>query len=72
VPVEGSEASQILSSLIEQIKYEKGGQGACPVRIIVEGDREGAQTIFDECLVEETQEGSQIIGYQDFLASIHK
>lgn len=54
-PIEGLEASAILFNFVEQIKYEKGGQGSVPVRIFIDGDKEGIQnTLYDECMVEDS------------------
>ena len=44
-----------MNSLIEQIRYEKGGTAGAysPVRVFAEGDVKGQELLFDECLVEE-------------------
>jgi hypothetical protein len=50
------EAATILNSLLEQIRYEKGGTAGAysPIRVYIEGDEKGVrEVLFDECLVEE-------------------
>jgi hypothetical protein len=73
--IEGLEGSQILYNLLEQLKYEKGSVGACPVRIWAEGDKEGINnTLFRECIVEDQDDGvnNENRTYQDFLLNIHQ
>lgn len=70
--MEGLEGSNILYTLVEQLKYEKGNVGACPVRIWYEGDRDGLENIlFDECIGEETRTSLKTQSYQDHLMHFH-
>ena len=73
--MEDSEASQILFSLIEQIRNEMGGTGGAisPDRIFVDGDKAGInEIIFQECLVEEAVDKQTEFPYQEFLCMLHK
>ena len=72
--VDRSESSQILNSLIEQIRYEKGGTAGAfaPVRVFIDGDMKGQEELFNECLVEEAVDKNTEFPYQDFLCMLHK
>ena len=67
-PVEGLEGSTILHTLLEQLRYEKGNVGACPIRIWYEGDKDGLENIlFEECIGEESRTPLKLQTYQDHL-----
>jgi len=74
--VEDSEPSQIVNTLIEQIRYEKGGTAGAysPIRIFVDGDTKKAfnKILIEECLVEESVDRQREFPYQEFLCFLHK
>lgn len=72
-PIE-SEASQIIHSLLEQLRYEKGGTAGAyaPIRIFLDGDKGGLTRLYDECLIEDAVDPNAEFPYQEFLRMLHK
>lgn len=70
VPLE-SEVSQRLSSLIEQIRTERGGSYP-PMRMIYVGDNVAEKEFQELCLVEDSADINKEFPYSDFLCMLHK
>jgi len=71
VPAE-TPRGDLLSRLIEQIKYERTDGPQLPVRIVVMNDAATANQVMTDCFVEETQDSSTEFAYNDFLSMLHK
>uniref|UniRef100_A0A7S3IHI3 Uncharacterized protein n=1 Tax=Strombidium inclinatum TaxID=197538 RepID=A0A7S3IHI3_9SPIT len=73
-PVEGLPASEILGTLVEQLRYEMGGTAGsyAPVRVFLDGDQQGTTELYTDYLIEDTVDKNSEFNYQDFLCLLHK
>jgi len=70
VPAE-TPRGDLLTKLIEQIKYERTDGPQLPVRVVLTNTSQASEVIAD-CFVEETQDASTEFAYGDFLSMLHK
>ena len=69
-PIESPRAD-LLTKLIEQIKYERTDGSQLPVRVVLSNEK-AAHDVIAECFVEESQDASTEFSYSDFLSMLHK
>ena len=70
-PVEGSDNSQMLWNLIEQLRAEKAGAPYAPLKIIFPGDPQEKE-VLESCYIEDSAETNKEFPYSDFLCTLHK
>ena len=70
-PVEGSEPSELLSQMIEQIKAEKSA-GPYPQLKIIYGADKRERELMNLCLCEDSVDKAKDFPYSDFIVMLHK
>jgi hypothetical protein len=70
VPVEG-ERPELLSALLEQIRYERTDGSTLPTRVVLTGAND-AKEVLVEALIEDSANQQTEFAYQDFLSMLHK
>ena len=76
---EEHEASSIFNTLLEQLRYEKGGTAGSyqPTRIFLDALSRSKKSfmndlLFEECLAEESLDRGKDFQYSEFLCYLHK
>ena len=70
VPVEGPRP-ELLSALLEQIRYERTDGPSLPTRVVTTAGK-GAREVLAETLIEDTANQQMEFTYADFLSMLHK
>ena len=70
VPVEGPRP-ELLTALIEQIRYERTDGPTLPTRVVTTSSK-ASKPILAESLIEDTTNSQVEFTYQDFLSMLHK
>jgi len=70
VPTEG-ERPELLSALLEQIRYERSDGASLPTRVVTTGGKHSKQ-VLAESLIEDSANQQVEFNYQDFLSMLHK
>lgn len=70
VPVEG-QRPELLSALLEQIRYERTDGPILPTRVVLTGAAD-AKEVLVEVLIEDSANQQTEFSYQDFLSMLHK